>query len=293
MPSLERYQSTPPEAYADEHEWRPATALVESLNRLEQAVSRIQDSETFRRFLDAQARFHAYSWGNVLLILAQRPDATQVAGFRTWQAMGRYVRRGERGIRIIVPMRRRNGRVSDEDGQDAEALTRLYFGTGSVFDVSQTGGQPLPEVAVPTLEGEQGRGLYARLSAIAISESVDLQEVAELPGQMMGYYQPESRRIVLRQAAPRQMTKTLAHELAHHFGGGTTSNPEEETCAEAVAYVVCARFGLDTGERSFPYIAIWSREPKTLKAAMTRIQAVSALMIDRLGAEQTEATTSL
>ena len=78
------------------------------------------------------------------------------------------------------------------------------------------------------------------------------------------------------------MTKTLAHELAHHFGGGTKSNPEEETFAESVSYVVCARFGLDTGERSFPYVATWSKEPKTLKAAMTRIQATSSQMIERL-----------
>src|ERR671930_550025 len=99
---------------------------------------------------------------------------------------------------------------------------------------------------------------------------------------MMGYYQPNSRTIVVRRAAPRQMTKTLAHELAHHFGGGTRSNPEEESFAEASAYVVCARFGLDTGERSFPYVATWSKEPSILKAAMTRIQEISSEIIRRI-----------
>src|SRR5919197_4666466 len=144
--------------------------LTESLWRLEQAVSEIHDSETFRRYLDAQARFHTYSWGNVLLILLQRPDATQVAGFRTWQTMGRYIRRGEKGIRIVIPMRRRVEPKSDEDGEDPEATTRLSFGTGSVFDVSQTEGAPLPEVPVPILEGEQGRELYCRLDRLAMAE---------------------------------------------------------------------------------------------------------------------------
>lgn len=100
----------------------------------------------------------------------------------------------------------------------------------------------------------------------------------------MGYYSPGARQIVVRQAAPLQMAKTLAHELAHHFNGAACSSPEEETTAESVAYLVCAHFGLDTGARSFPYVAVWSREPKTLKAAMTRIQTVSAVLIDRLEA---------
>src|SRR5205823_7741286 len=98
-----------------------------------------------------------------------------------------------------------------------------------------------------------------------------------LPNEtMMGYYEPPTRRIVVREASPRQMTKTLAHELAHHFGAGTYSSPEEETMAESVAYVVCGRYGLDTGERSFPYIATWSKDAAVLKTAMARIQQVSS-----------------
>src|SRR5438093_7153826 len=122
MPS-ERVERGAPAAHNHEHQSR-SLAVAESLSRLEQAVSEIYDSETFRRYLDAQARFHSYSWGNVLLIVAQRPDSTQVAGFKTWQSMGRYVRRGEKGIRIVVPMRRRIERESDEAGEDPEAATQ-------------------------------------------------------------------------------------------------------------------------------------------------------------------------
>src|SRR5437764_4615053 len=90
-------------------------AIRESLTRLEQAVGAIQDSETFRAYLDVQARFHHYSPGNVALILAQRPDATQVAGYNAWLRMHRYVRRGEKAIKIIVPMTKKG---ENEEGEE-------------------------------------------------------------------------------------------------------------------------------------------------------------------------------
>ena len=122
--------------------------LSESLSRLEQAVGQIQDSETFRRYLDAQSRFHRYSWGNVLLIVGQRSDATHVAGYRTWQRLNRSVRRGEQGIRILVPMSRKvtpepgAGEGSSEEERREimalrEAVTDLLEGNGSEWE-----GQP-------------------------------------------------------------------------------------------------------------------------------------------------------
>src|SRR5438270_9042433 len=99
----------------------------EILARLEQAVGAIQDSETFRAYLDVQARFHHYSPGNVALILAQRPDATRVAGYNAWLRMHRYVKRGERAIKIIVPMTKK---VETADGEEER---KRIFGTGNVF----------------------------------------------------------------------------------------------------------------------------------------------------------------
>ena len=103
----------------------------------------------------------------------------------------------------------------------------------------------------------------------------------------MGFYDPARRRIVVREAPQSQMTKTLAHELAHHFTGLPETYDAEreahETTAESVAYVVCAHFGLDTGARSFPYVATWSKEPAVLKASLATIQRVAATSIDRLG----------
>ncbi len=99
---------------------------------------------------------------------------------------------------------------------------------------------------------------------------------------MTGYYLPEQRAIYLREAAQLQMTKTLAHELGHYFSHHTASDPATETEAEGISYVVLAHFGLDSGERSFPYVATWAQDRHTLRAALGSIQRVSGLMIDRL-----------
>lgn len=266
-----------------------SAAIQESLTRLEHAVGAIHDSETFRAYLDAQAKFHAYSFANTLLIVGQMPEATHVAGYQTWKRLGRQVRRGEKGIRIIVPIRgRATPSPAESEEPDAGAIdnpvrTIVRFGTGSVFDISQTEGKPLPSIDVPVLQGEDGTALYDRLASVAGAEGITLERSSQIEREtVMGFYEPGERRIVVREASPRQMTKTLAHELAHHFGAGTHSSPEEETMAESVAYVVCARYDLDTGERSFPYVATWSKDAAVLKGAMARIQQVSSRIIGQL-----------
>src|SRR4051794_9050642 len=276
--------------------------LAEALERLETAVGRIQDSDTFRAYLDVQARFHRYSPNNALLILAQRPDATRVAGYRAWQSLGRQVKRGERGIKILVPMSIREraagsgpdagdiaarpdlGSAQERVDDPASARRRLLFGVGTVFDLEQTEGEPLPTIDVPVLTGDEGAALYGRMEAVALEDNLIVErDERRLPRpETMGLYSPTERLIVVRDAAPRQMTKTLAHELAHHFGGAIVPSAEEETIAESVAYVVCARFGLDTGERSFPYVATWSKDTPVFKRALGRIADLSGQFVDRL-----------
>ncbi len=280
MPSPERYHSRRLPKPSQEGGAVPRQPDV--LTRLEQAVGQIQDSETFRAYLDVQARFHRYSWSNVALILAQKPDSTMVAGYNAWLRMHRYVRRGEKAIKIIVPMIKK---VETEDGQEER---KLFFSTGNVFDISATDGEPLPEIAVPVLEGEHGQELYQQLERLAQAEGLQVQTQTELTGEKMGYYDRSARQVVLRQAAPLQMTKTLAHELAHHFGGHEKSDPETETIAESCAYVVCSHFGLDTGERSFPYVAVWAQEPAVLRGVLTTVQQVSAKIIDGIEGPKAE-----
>jgi antirestriction protein ArdC len=266
----------------------------ELLDRLEAAVGAIQDSDSFRRYLDAQARFHAYSFGNVALILAQRPDATQVAGYRTWQSLGRQVRRGEVGIRIIVPMPYKAQPEDDQDEQ--QPAVRLRFGIGTVFAIEQTDGDPLPEVAVPVLEEDAGAELYDALGELAQAEGLTIERRAQLSSAaMMGFYEPQRKRIVVREARQLQMTKTLAHELAHHFTGMhetySAKREEHETIAESVAYVVLAHHGLDSGTRSFPYIATWTKDTATLRRVLGTIQGVAHTIISQLEGPDSLPTT--
>lgn len=254
---------------------RPHEQQPEILQRLENAVAAIQDSESFRRWLDVSARFHSYSLGNQLLIAMQRPDATRVAGFNAWRKLGRQVRKGEKGIAILVPHVRR---FESEEGEEQRRVTS--FGTGHVFDISQTEGEPLPELVVPTLEGDAGGELWDGLLAFAEQEgvSVSIRGPAELPADVMGYYAPSTKEIVVAAHSQRQKTKTLAHELGHHIAR-VDDRAENECIAEGIAYVVCAHFGLDTGERSFPYVASWAQDTPKLKGVLSVIQDASARLI--------------
>jgi len=259
------------------------TSQDAALLRLEQAVGAIHDSESFRRWLDISSRFHTYSLGNQILIAFQRPDATYVAGFHAWLKLGRHVRRGETGIRIMVPHVRK---VTNDEGQEERRV--FGFGTGVVFDVTQTDGEPLPEHVVPRLEGEGGAALWEGLQHFAATEgvSVTVAEPEQLPADVMGYYESQAKAIVVGAHSQSQKTKTLAHELGHHIAR-IDDRAANECIAEGIAYVVCAHFGLDTGERSFPYVAGWAREPDVLKGVLGTIQSASATIINGVEASGT------
>ncbi len=259
--------------------------VATSLLQLERSVAAIQDSDTFRAYLDAQARFHKYSFGNVLLILAQKPDASRVAGYRTWQSLGRQVKKGERAIRILAPLRKK-----ETDEATGEEGFRVYgFRAASVFAYEQTDGKPLPDVPVPILGSEAGGELYTRLEEVARAEGLTVVRGHERFGardHMMGFYEPDNRLIAIRDDVPQlQATKTLAHETAHHFAKHSESGPASETEAEGVAYVVLAHHGLDSGTRSFPYVATWSQDKAVLKAALATIQTVSSTIIERIAGQ--------
>ena len=131
------------------------------------------------------------------------------------------------------------------------------------------------------------KDVVARFRQLALAEGIALERRAQLPSAaMMGFYEPQQKRIVIREARQLQMTKTLAHELAHHFTGMhetySEKREEHETAAEAVAYVVLAHFGLDSGTRSFPYIATWAKDTATLRGVLGTIQGVAHTIISQL-----------
>src|SRR5918911_2476956 len=140
------------------------------MQQLEAGVEAIQTSEDFKRYLRTAAAFHTYSPNNVLLILAQKPEATRVAGYKTWQTLGRQVKKGERAIYIFAP---HPYRVTTEDETGEEQTHEgLTFRTVPVFDISQTEGDPILTLEAPTLTGDAGQETYAALVAFAACEGL-------------------------------------------------------------------------------------------------------------------------
>jgi antirestriction protein ArdC len=260
-----------------------------SLDTLATAIDEVRASETFRQFLEVQARFHRYSWHNSLLIASQRPDATQVAGYRTWQKLNRQVRKGERGISILAPCPyRREVRPGNTTDGDTETIEGIYFRVVYVFDVAQTDGDPLPTVDIPTVQAVAD-GLLTDLIRVADSRGIRV-DFGPLSSGAFGVSKHGAIQID-NQHPTGQQAKTLAHELAHesmHWDNvGPLTGSVAELEAESVAYVVCMHFGLDVEVRSSRYIALWHGDSKALRASLDRIATTARNLIDAVEAVQT------
>jgi hypothetical protein len=234
--------------------------LAELHAQLTAAVGALTHTERWRRMLDVAARFHHYSPNNVLLIAVQRPDATLVAGYRTWAQLGRQVQRGERGIGILAPVVAR--REPEPDTDDAlGARTLRGFRAAHVFDVAQTEGRPLPDVRPRLLSGGSPTGLWDQLASQVNAAGYTLDRGP--CGSANGYADHERRHVRVRDdVSSAQAAKTLAHELAHVLLHQPDSPPRErrlgEIEAESVAYVVAAGARMPTGDYSVPYVAGWA-----------------------------------
>jgi hypothetical protein len=253
-------------------------ALVDQLT---DGIADLTSSDRWRRYLDFQGRFHRYSAGNVLLILAQCPDATRVAGFRAWRSHDRTVRKGERAIWILAPMVRPRSNDGSDDGQAV-----CGFKWVPVFDVSQTDGGELPSVCRP-LSGDDGVADFARLVDIARLLGFRVED-HRFEGPTNGDCCHSRRRIRVEvRRSPSQRLKTLAHELAHAILHETVEDLSvAELEAESTAYVVCAHLGVDTAEYTFGYVATWAggggAAIAAIKASCDRIQRAAEVIVGSL-----------
>jgi hypothetical protein len=256
------------------------------LKQLKDGVETIQQSGRFRLFLVTMSRFHDYSIGNQILIMIQKPDATRVAGFNTWKDLGRWVKRGEKGIAILAPVMPPKPKPEEKKEEEEELEPRpVYFKVVYVFDVSQTEGKPLPEFEIPILTGEANEELFTKLLSLMKSRSVSVSFESRLylTPEVKGQY--GSTGIWVRPEEPRaQQLKTLLHEVAHYYSEGVLRIPRKdaETIAESAAFVVGAHFGFDTGVRSFPYVALWAQDKKVLEQNLTAIRRVATTIIEAL-----------
>lgn len=233
------------------------THIEQALEALTIQTNEAQHSQQYLEYLKSASRFHSYSLGNILLILWQKPSATRVAGYRAWQKMNRYVRKGEKGIAILAPCLYR-------DKEDA-TKTRIFFKTVWVFDISQTEGEPLPDINWRTTK--QNAELQLALTAFVESNGWHVTYMDNLGGAE-GSCQYTSKTINLLKNTG---TSTLIHEISHmllHEGRKEMSREEKETEAESVSFVVCTHFGLETTAPM--YLAGWST-PKQLKEHADRI----------------------
>jgi N-terminal domain of anti-restriction factor ArdC len=276
-----------------EYEPRPAESSPQektrqALQTLETGIDSILSSESFASYLRTMSRFHRYSFGNTVLIHMQRPDATLVAGYRRWHELGRQVQKGARGIKIFVPHKVRP-KVEEGDDQTTERQVFVRsFGVGTVFDVSDTAGDPIPEPpAVQEIKTatDGGAALYGLLAAYLEREGIAVMRKPTLPAH--GWWEPSSRSIAIGEHLEGdQRTKTLAHEVAHFVAGHELDMPKEdvETIAESAAFVVLSHFDIDTSGYSFGYVARWAKDRAVLKRNLDAIQKTASRVIEGLEA---------
>src|ERR1700730_18386544 len=258
----------------------------------EEALSRLSakleagKSETLRNYLVAMSRFRHYSWNNVLLIAAQRPNATHVGGFHTWHDLGRFVKKGEKGIMIFAPVvvkREASPAEPQPKGPESKEPCRSAdLRPSHVFDISQTEGKPLPEFAKTSGDPKDQTD---KLKAIAARHGVAVEydrAIAPALGVSSG-----GRIRLMPDLPPAEEFSVLAHELAHemlHHGKDAERLPKivRETQAEAVSFVVCRGVGLKTNTAAADYIALYNGDKKTLAESLSVIQETSSRILDEL-----------
>jgi len=268
--------------------------IDEVLERLKEGVNDIQESDNFKQFLLTMSKFHDYSIGNLILIMVQKPEATRVAGFKTWKDLGRWVKKGEKGIAILAPCLPPKGQKSEpkegENGEEEIEVSPLYFKVVHVFDISQTDGEPLPEFEVPSLTGEASEELFERIMALARVQgfNVSFESRPYQDPAIKGTYSGKSIWVRPEESRAQQL-KTLLHEVAHYYSESVFRIPrrDAETIAESVAFTVGAHFGFDSGVRSFSYVSLWAEDKKVLEANLAAIRKVSAKIFDALESTKT------
>ncbi len=264
------------------------TGIANLANALEQGKS-----ETLTAYLAAMARFHRYSFGNIMLIMTQMPDATRVAGFRTWKKLDRFVVKGEKGIVIIAPMMIRKHAEDSSTNGDYEKVLR--FKAAHVFDISQTDGNPLPEFA--RVDGNPS-GYTERLTEAIGRRAITLTYASETDAMIkLGNADGASfggRILVRDDLSPACKFSVLVHEFAHEMlhrdeTRKTLSKTVRETEAEAVAFVVSQAIGLDTGTAAVDYIQLYAGDKDTFAESLDRIQKTARTIIEETTSDGDEA----
>lgn len=287
--------------------------MREIVDSIENGIKELFESDKYRQYLSTMSRFHRYSVNNTMLIYMQCPDATHVAGFNKWRnQFGRNVLKGEKGIRIIAPTPYKkkveeiktdpetNAPVLDADGKaiiEEKEIRIPMFKVVSVFDVSQTAGKPLPQLATDLSGNVQQYEVFMEALRRASPVPMEIKPVAR---DTDGFFSIKEQSITIRAGMSEVQTVCAAvHEIAHaklhdyeHMTEladdgetilvpGEKSRNTEEVEAESISYAVCQYYGIETVENSFGYIATWSqgKELKELRASLETINKTASELI--------------
>lgn len=293
--------------------------LKEIIEKLEQGIREVFESDKYKAYLNTMSKFYNYSFNNTMLIAMQKPDATLIAGYNAWKdKFDRHVRKGEKGIRIIAPAPIRTKEEAekldpitqepmlDEKGKpimEEVEITTPSYKVIPVFDVSQTDGKPLPDLEVEELNGDV-KDYEIFMEALTQTSPVSIG-YEEIPDGVKGYYHLEEKRIAIQEGmSENQTVKTAIHEISHATLHDNDLNlpdaelPEQqkkdrktnEVEAESIAYTVCQHYGIDTSDYSFGYVAGWSsdKELRELRSSLETIRKTSATLINAIDAKVTE-----
>jgi len=254
---------------------KAATLLAES-------VTKLMNSETYKKALSFRKKLYSYSFRNVWLIYCQNPEATFIAGYSKWKELGRQVKKGEKSLAILAPLIKK-----DKETKDSELIG---FRSANVFDVSQTEGDSIPELPLPQLLKKDNQQIQAAIKILENFANQRGNPVSYKDITANGLYSLQSKAITLNETLPPLQTlKTLTHEIAHALMHANTTTEQTHTLeleAESCAYLVCDSLGLDTSNYSFAYLANWAEDPKELltaaekacKAADTILEALEPLI---------------
>ena len=290
-------------------------AEIEEIGKkLEQGVKDIFNGENFKKYLAFCAKLPRYSVNNQILIMMQKPEARMCQSYTGWKEMKRFVKKGEKGIRIMAPapykMQQeqdkkddRGNKVLDKDGEPVKETVEVTvnaYKPVSTFDISQTEGEPVPMPGIDELTGAV-EGYKDLLAAIQEVVPVPIS-FEQIESGAKGFYHLEENRIAIQEGmSEAQTVKTLLHEASHQAlhsrealeqSGESKSKNQKETEAESVAYVVCQHYGIDTSDYSFPYVATWSQDKDVpeLKASLDTIRRTAAGLITKIDEKLQEKT---